>query len=141
MKRLILFLLFIFALISSSNAQQTSTLSKEVAHLNEIIKNNTKPTDGLKVVFSLDEKSHILNLRLTKNKPLGEETLQMFTLIPSALPIAIISTLYGISKNNLGSILLLKTLVDEHYKIKVTITDSNNESISYELSARELMNS
>lgn len=142
MKRLFLLFLFTLAFTAFTNAQQTSSLSKEVMKLNEIIKKNTKPSSDLKAVFSIDEKNHILNLTLSKGKPFPaskEETLEMFSLMKGAIPVAIIASAYGISKNNLGSIVLLKSLVDENYKINVTITDSNKESISYEMTAKELM--
>lgn len=110
--------------------------------LNEIIKNNTKPSSDLNAVFSLDEKNHILNLVLSKGKPFPaskEKTLEVFSSMKGAIPAAVIASAYGISENKLGTIVLLKSLVDENYKVNVTITDSNKESISYEMSADELM--
>lgn len=142
MKRLFLLLLFTLAFVAITNAQQTSLLSKEVMNLNEIVKKNTKPSSDLIAVFSLDEKNRILNLNLSKGKPFPaskEKTLEMFCLMKGAIPAAIIASAYRISENDLGSIALLKSLVDENYKINVTITDSNKESISYEMSAKELM--
>lgn len=142
MKRLFILFLFTLAFAVFTNAQQTSPLSKEVMKLNEIIKKNTESASDLNAVFSLDEKNHILKLALSKGKPFTaskEETLKMFTIIKGAIPAAIIASAYGISKNQLGSMVLLKSLLDENYKIRVTITDSNKESISYEMTAKELM--
>lgn len=142
MKRIILLFIVFLGFMSFANAQQASSLQKEITHLNELIKKNTKPTNGLQASFSLDENNHILNLFLSKNKPFPaskEETLKMFTIMPEAIPLAIISTAYGISKNQLGSLFLLTSLADENYSIKVTISDSNKESINYEFSATQLV--
>ncbi|MBR4926287.1 MAG: hypothetical protein IKZ61_11145 [Prevotella sp.] len=141
MKRGLLLFIVILSFMSSAKAQQASSLQKEITTLNEIIKKNTKLTDGLQVSFSLDENNHILNLFLNRNKPFPaskEETLQMFTIMPELIPVAIITSAYGISKNQLGNILLLKYLVDGNYSIKVTVSDSNKESINYEFPATQL---